>query len=238
MFVFFCEDEQILEMLRTFGVDCDVWVRQPEPPKSTATKSASKTPSPKDQRPTSEVSSKASLPPQPAVPKGQPPQTGVSSKASLPRQPAVPKGQPPQTGVSSKASLPAKPNPAPVMPALPKEKPPVPSPPIAASRAAIQSPVPPVVRPKTNTNVPTVLELQLRRMHLQQQSFGCISSILRFKPLEAGWFCFFSFDSHLRLSAIGLFLHGLFDFEGIERQPWRLRCSFLASLFASFFQLV
>lgn len=42
---------------------------------------------------------------------------------------------------------------------------------------------------------------------------------------------FFSFDSHLRLSAIGLFLHGLFDFEGIERQPWRLRCSFLASLF-------
>ena len=203
-------------MLRTFGVDCDVWVRQPEPPKSTATKSASKTPSPKDQRPTSEVSSKASLPPQPAVPKGQPPQTGVSSKASLP----------------------AKPNPAPVMPALPKEKPPVPSPPIAASRAAIQSPVPPVVRPKTNTNVPTVLELQLRRMHLQQQSFGCISSILRFKPLEAGWFCFFSFDSHLRLSAIGLFLHGLFDFEGIERQPWRLRCSFLASLFASFFQLV
>lgn len=173
-----------MEMLRTFGVDCDVWVRQPEPPKSTATKSASKTPSPKDQRPTSEVSSKASLPP------------------------------------------------------LPKEKPPVPSPPIAASRAAIQSPVPPVVRPKTNTNVPTVLELQLRRMHLQQQSFGCISSILRFKPLEAGWFCFFSFDSHLRLSAIGLFLHGLFDFEGTERQPWRLRCSFLASLFASFFQLV
>lgn len=112
-----------------------------------------------------------------------------------------------------------------------EREPPVPSPPIAASRAAIQSPVPPVVRPKTSTNVPTVLELQLRRMHLQQQSFGCISSILRFKPLEAGWFCFFSFDSHLRLSAIGLFLHGLFDFEGIERQPWRLRCSFLASLF-------
>lgn len=163
----FTEDEQILEMLRTFGVDCDVWVRQQEPSKSTATKSASITAAPKRQRPQSEVSSKASLPPQPAVPKDQPPKAGVSSKASLP----------------------AKPNPAPAMPALPKEKPPDPSPPIAASRAAVQSPVPPVVRPKTS--VPTVLELQLRRMHLQQQSFGCISLNLFFKPLKAGWFCFF-----------------------------------------------